>query len=588
MHRYTRSVQSPVVALWTGVAAFLVASVLAPLSSGGQLRAAEMDASGAARRVDRLLAKELPAESQTASVSQAPPDLKSADVGNAQVDDETFLRRVSFDLIGVLPTPEEITQFVFDARRDKRAQLVDRLLADERFGENWARYWRDAVLYRRSDDRALLTSESVTRYLTVEFNKGTGWDEIARSFIAAKGNLAQDGSTALIASQWGEVPETAAEVSRVLLGVQIQCAQCHDHPTDRWKREQFHELSAFFARIAVRAIRVDGARKGFEVAATDERLKDLPPKAQAKLKAQAKGKNRRFEHFMPDLQDPSAQGQLMEPVLFLTGQKLASGESDEERRATLGDWITSPDNPWFAKAFVNRVWGELVGVGFYEPIDDLGPDRPCAAPETLDFLCAQFIERDFDIKWLYRTIVATQAYGAPTRPRSPNGDNVPTTACVQPLRSDQLFSALTAALEIDEQQMPTIDRSKAYNRGPRSARAAFQQVFGFDPSTPRDELTASIPQALLMMNQTGINRALSAGGDSPGRSGETMLGRLLASTPSDEDVVVELYLRCVAREPKANELKTCLEYVAEVGNRGEAFEDVLWSLVNSTEFLYRQ
>ena len=334
----------------------------------------------AARRIDRTLTQELPAESLTASISPVPDVVSKSGVGaRSQVDDETYLRRVSFDLIGQLPTPEEVTLFVLDPAKDKREKLVDRLLADERFGENWARYWRDVVLYRRSDERALIATDSVTSYLTAELNKGTGWDEIARACISANGNLTEDGSTALIASQWGEVPETAAEVSRVFLGVQIQCAQCHDHPTDRWKRQQFHELAAFFARIAVRPIKVDGKRRGFEVTSTDEGFKDRPPAAQAKIKAKAKGKNRRFEHFMPDLENPTAEGTLMEPVFFLTGQKLPVGTSDEDRRKTLGDWITSAENPWFARAFVNRVWGELVGVGFYEPIDDLGPDRTCGA-----------------------------------------------------------------------------------------------------------------------------------------------------------------------------------------------------------------
>lgn len=583
MQRYTRSVVSRGAASWAACLALSLAAFDISAATAGELGAAE-----SARRINRLLKKELPTEALTASSSPAPPDLKGAEVGEPQVDDETYLRRVTFDLIGELPTPQQVTQFVLDGSSDKRVKLIDRLLADEKFGANWSRYWRDVMLYRRSDDRALIASESVTKYLEAEFNRGAHWDEIARACIAAKGDIKEEGATALIASQWGEVPETAAEISRVFLGIQIQCAQCHDHPTDRWKRQQFHELAAFFARTAVRPIRVDGDRKGFEVAATDERFKDRPPAQQAKIKQKLKGKkNAKLEHFMPDLKDPTAEGTLMEPSFFLTGQKLGEGLSDEERRTTLANWIASPENPWFAKAFVNRVWGELVGVGFYEPIDDLGPDRPCGAPKTLDFLSAQFVEHDYDVKWLYKTIMQTQVYGAASKPRSPNGDNVPNMACVQPLRSDQLFSALSTALEIDEKQIVVGgDKAKGY-RGPRTPRAAFQQVFGFDPSTPRDELAATIPQALLMMNQPGINRALSASGPS-GRNQGTMLARLLTTTQNDEDVVVDLYLRCFAREPKPNEIKTCLEYVREVGNRTEAFEDILWSLVNSTEFLYRQ
>lgn len=588
MHRYNCSPRLP------SIPCVLLVTLMG-LTHLQALQGAELNSAKAARRVDKLLAREIPAETLTASIEPVPEALTAAP---ARVDDETYLRRVTLDLIGELPTPDEIAAYVADTSPGKRAKLVDRLLADKRFGQNWGRYWRDVMLYRRSDERAMLSAEAATRYLADAFNHDTPWDEIARACIVSTGNLAEEGSTALLASQWGEVPETAAEVSRVFLGVQIQCAQCHDHPTDRWKREQFHELAAFFARVAVRPVIVDGNRRGFQVTVTDERLKNLPPAARAKAQAQAKGRNRRLEHFMPDLDDPSAQGTLMQPVFFLTGQQLDQGAMDEDRRAAVADWITAPDNPWFAKAFVNRIWGELVGAGFYEPIDDLGPDRECSAPKTLDLLAGQFVEHGHDVKWLFRTITQTAAYSAPSRQRSPNGDNVPAVACVQPLRSDQLFNALTAALEIDERQMAGEGRERNYGRGPRSARGAFQLVFGFDPSTPRDELAASIQQALLMMNQPGINRALSAGDGRdgerrggrgrPARGSETMLARLLSNSDDDRQVVAELYLRCLAREPKPNELATCLDYLGEIGDRREAFEDILWSLVNSTEFLYRQ
>src|SRR5262249_32953080 len=139
-------------------------------------------------------------------------------------DDETFLRRVSLDLIGALPTPEEVTAFVLDNSPNKRATIVDRLLADKRYGTNWANYFRDVILYRRSDDRSLLTGPIVTEFLTEQLNKGAGWDKIAHQFITAKGDVREDGSTALVMAQMGQAAELAAETARIFLGVQIQCA----------------------------------------------------------------------------------------------------------------------------------------------------------------------------------------------------------------------------------------------------------------------------------------------------------------------------------------------------------------------------
>ncbi len=195
-------------------------------------------------------------------------------------------------------------------------------------------------------------------------------------------------------------------MSRIFLGIQIQCAQCHDHPTDRWKREQFHELAAFFPRIAVRPVRVDGKRRSFEVVSFD--------KGNSK-KRRPRGGN--LEHHMPDLEHPEETGKLMQPVFFVTGQKLDAGVPDAERRETVADWMTSRENRWFAKAFVNRMWSELVGRGFYEPVDDIGPDRQCSAPKTLNYLSNRFAANKYDVKWLLATITSTEAYGRQSRSR---------------------------------------------------------------------------------------------------------------------------------------------------------------------------
>jgi len=529
-----------------------------------------LEAQTAAAQVDRLLGEEL---------FQAKTDGSVAPLG--LVDDETFLRRVSLDLVGAMPTPEEVTAFALDPSPDKRAATIDRLLADERYGENWARYWRDVMLSRRSDDRALVSSGSVVEYLTKELNSGAHWDDLAREFITAKGDLQANGATALIASQWGQIPETAAEVSRVFLGVQIQCAQCHDHPTDRWKREQFHELAAFFPRIGVRAVKSDdGKRRGFEVTVVD-RSRPANPKVKKPLKPTGL---KRVEHFMPDLEDPAADGTMMQPVFFLSGEKLAEGLTDAERRSTLADWITSTENPWFAKALVNRVWAEMVGEGFYEPIDDLGPDRQCSAPKTMDYLAEQFVAHDHDLKWLYRTIATTEAYQRTSQPRR-NAEQTPFAAnCPQRLRADQLFDAVAMALGIEEKAAAPDGRKeyKALRAGGGTPRGQFIAAFGFDPSDPRDEVQGSIDQALVMMNSPIIAAALNASKPT------TQLGRLLADVEENDEVVVELYLRTLAREPSDEELKTCLQYVGRLDNRAEAFEDILWALVNSTEFLHRK
>ncbi len=524
-------------------------------------RAADATSADSASAVAAEVDRSLDARFSTAT---APP------VGLA--DDATFLRRAFLDLIGKLPTSNDVLAFSLDPSTDKRHQLVDTLLADPAFGENWARYWRDVILYRRTEERALFTRTAVTDYLSKQFNQNTSWAQVATAFMTATGNVREDGSTALIMAQSGKPEDVTAEVARIFLGIQIQCAQCHDHPTDRWKREQFHQLAAFFPRVAIRPDR-SGAQPTFHVVVNDQPFR---------FRRRTNNNNRyrgTLEHHMPDLENPSAEGTLMQPVFFVSGKTLPTGTRDADRRGALAEWITAPSNPWFAKAYVNRIWSELVGEGFYEPIDDMGPERECSAPEALDYLADQFAKSGYDTKWLYRTIMATAAYQRQSRSRRDFDEEPFRANCPQRLRGDQLFDSLVAALDL-ETRIPPRARGRGGSRQARDPRTVFNLAFGYDPSDPRGEIGGSIQQALAIMNSPFINQGISA-------RRQDGLGALLRDNPQDNDALVELYLKVMARGPTDKETQTCLDYIRQVGDRTEAFEDITWSLVNSTEFIHR-
>jgi hypothetical protein len=514
-----------------------------------------------AQHVDHLLASELHWLSASNHVELAP-----------RTGDEIFLRRAYLDLVGELPSPSEITLFVLDPTADKRTKVIDRLLADERYGKNWARYWRDVIMYRRVEDRALLVLRPVEQFLTEQLNSNAGWDKIAQEFIEAKGNIAEHGETALILAQMTDANDVASEVSRIFMGVQIQCAQCHDHPTDRWKRQQFHEFAAFFPRTAPRPIIVDGMMRGIEIVSIDVEPRFRRPNFQNYIN---------LEHYMPDLKDPSSKGKVMTPVFFATGQKLATGSTDKERRTKIAEWISARGNGWFAKALVNRMWAELVGEGFYEPVDDIGPDRQCTAPQTIEYLANQFALHHYDIKWLLRTIMETAAYQRESRPRRLPNETPFVANCSQRLRGDQVLDILCDALGVDPSLLGFGGGRPGYAFAQFGPRYTFNTSFGYDPSVRRDEVTGSIPQALVMMNSPLITRALD------GKNRQTVLGKLLVQTADDEQVAVDLYLRCLAREPSQSELTVCREHIRTVGDRAQAFEDILWALVNRTEFLHR-
>jgi Protein of unknown function (DUF1549)/Protein of unknown function (DUF1553) len=517
-----------------------------------------------ARHVDRLIAEEV----FTAETELAP-----------RVNDATFLRRAWLDIVGDIPTPEHITAFLLDPDEGKRRLVVRELLADPQYGQNWARYWRDVILLRRLEDRAAIVSNPLVVSLTEKFNANEPWDKIAAEFITAKGDVRENGTTAIQMAQDGRTEETTAEISRIFLGIQIQCCQCHDHPYDSWKREQFHELAAFFPRIAVRQVQ-SPIKRSFEVVADDR------PPGRRRPNANAEGRRGEPEHYMPDLNDPTARGTRMQPKFFLTAAELPFGSTDAQRRGAIAQWMTH--SPWFATALVNRMWAELVGEGFYEPIDDIGPERTPSAPKAIEFLSRRFAESGYDIKWLFQVICATEAYQRECRPRRDTAGAPFIANVAQPLRSDQLYNALLTAADADEAEQ-TVNRNR--RRRPQAmpaygqmatVRQQFESTFGYDPSDPRETVTSSIPQALAMMNGVRVNLAVRAGDQ------ESVLGRLLREVNDDSAVVEELYLRTLSREPSDEELDVAIEFCRSTQNRSAAFEDLFWALLNSSEFSHRR
>jgi hypothetical protein len=598
---------------------------------GSTASAAELSSksspSEVAAEVDRLVGVELKANGVTpAGISV----------------DEDFLRRVTLDIAGTLPSARDVTLFGLDPNRTKREAAIERLLESDEYAAAWARYWRDVIFIRATNMRAGFANQTFVDWMTESLSENKGWDKIATEIVTATGDVREDGSTALIFAQEGKPEDVAGEVSRIFLGIQMQCANCHDHPWDRWKRDEFHELAAFFPRIAVRPIREDNKLQSYEIVSVDrsvnprDRFQSLKENADRIFKFADRNRDGKLvkaeagrtpigrafdallergdknkdgglsltelkaveflmpmqvgrgstEHFMADLSDPSSRGKQVEPKFFVTGYTPESGLADIERREIFSKYMTSSKNEWFSRAFVNRMWAEMTGEGFYTPIDDMGPDRDAAFPEVLDLLAAQFSSNGYDIRWLMRTIALTQTYQREVRSAKPGTESVPfASATPTRLRGDQLYSAILTVL--GEKNAQSRGRGQQMGggagmyRGARSPRDQFGQLFGFDPSTPQADITGNIPQALFMMNSTLLANQINA-------RGFTKLSGLLRRFSNNEDAINELYVMVLSREPSDREMRITTEYLAEVGNREEAFEDLMWSLLNSSEFLSKR
>ncbi len=511
------------------------------------------------QELDQFLAKELKADKLQAS---------------PLTTDEQFIRRVSLDLIGKLPLPADVEEFVKSTEPAKRSKLIDKLLASDDYARHWARYWRETVMARATSERikrGFQMPQHFEDWMFAELKANRSWGQIAHDIITATGELhfqpddaKVSGEAFVLLSHEGPdgANERAAEISRVFMGIQIQCAQCHDHPSDIWKRNQFHEMAAFFARTRER------------------RVVNPDPKAGNRQLGIALQSLPRGEHQMPDKDDPK-KTTTIEPR-FLTGQTLSPGLDDLARRQALAGFITSKDNYWFSAAFVNRVWGELVGQGFYQPVDNMGPLQEATYPNVLLQLAGSFRATNYDAKTLFRLVMNSQTYQRQIRLGDQANEHLH-FAGIYPTRlpADALWESLVAALGGFAPPPSGPPGMVPGGGGPYARRmgfeAIFRETFGFDPSTKSDEVEGSVPQALMLMNNPAINGRMRA-------FGGTNLAKILNSYSDDCEALNMLYLRSLARKPSAHEVETCLAHIKEVGKRNEAFEDIQWALINSAEF----
>jgi hypothetical protein len=532
--------------------------------------------------------------------------------------DIEFVRRVYFDLAGAPPTPSQVLLFLHDKSKDKRARLIDALLESPESARNWARFWRDVIKYHATNQNALqVRYDLLEDWLTEQFRKNRPWDEIAKSLITATGRVDENGAVSFSLAHEAKPVELAGEVSRIFLGVQIQCAQCHDHKTDSWKREQFHEFAAFFSGERSKPIErgIPGQLPVFSV--------------------ESQGKAR---YTMPEKDNPNKQIPVA-PRFFLASStpapQLPMNLDAVTRRALGASYITAQDNPWFARAFVNRIWYDLLGESFYDTVDDLGPERTPKAKEVIEPLADEWQKGGYDIRWLIRTIANTRAYQRRVRSTAnPAGKTAFASNCPSRLRSDQIIEALVLALGMPADLAPPAQPNAGRGPGPRGnspktikklvgnrpaqamkasasvgqtqaeggakkpgqgqgqgqkqgqgrpggPRMMLSALFGVDPSVSTDDVLGTIPQALFLMNGPMVsNRTLARPG--------TVLAEIMATAPDERAALNAIYLRVLSRYPNAQEVEIFSRYLDRVGNYVEAFEDTYWALINSTEFISRR
>lgn len=466
--------------------------------------------------------------------------------------DEEFLRRLSLDAIGTLPTPDEVKAFVADQAPDKRAKAIDRILARPEFVDWWTLKWGDLLRIERTalDEKGMW---SFHNWVRGQLRDARPIDEFVRDIITAEGSTYTEGPANYYrvgrsADDWAET------TSQVFLGVRIQCAKCHHHPFEKWGQDDYYGLSAFFARLGTKTSQEFGLFNR-------ETVVFLRPTG--------------------DARHPRT-GVIMKPRPF----DGPATEDEFDRRKKLAEWMTAADNPYFARNIANRFWGYLMGRGLVEPLDDMRGTNPASNPELLDALAADFAAHKFDLKHLLRTILNSRAYQLSSRTEAGNaadGANTHFTRyTVRRLSAEQLADAIDLATGTREKYAGVPLGTRAVQLPDTSYKSFLMDTFGRPPRQVVCECERSskpnIAQALTLLNGDLLQKKFA---DKAGRL-ETMASAKL----SPDAAIDELFLATLSRRPNADERAKCRSWLSQAATPREGYQDLLWVLLNSREFLF--
>ncbi|MBX6315023.1 MAG: DUF1553 domain-containing protein [Isosphaeraceae bacterium] len=464
--------------------------------------------------------------------------------------DQEFLRRVYLDAIGILPSVQEYQAFLADPSPDRRAKLVDRLLERPEFLDFWTLKFADVL---RSNSRLIQPkgAQVFNRWIRESLAQNKPMDQLVRELLTAAGSTFQNPAANYY--RISRDPENSVETTaQLFLGVRIQCAKCHNHPFERWTQDDYYGFAAFFAQVKQKKGRF-----------TDEEI----------IYTATQG----------DVRQPRT-GQVMKPKA-LGGPTFDPAAAPGDRRVQLAAWLTSPDNPFFAKSLVNRVWFHLMGRGIVEPVDDFRDSNPASNDELLDGLAADFVKDGYDLKKLIRSILISRTYALSARTNELNADDTLyfSHAYTRLLPAEVLLDAISTVTGV----------ATPFDGLPKGARATqipdgkmenpFLKTFG----RPARELAceceresdSNLSQALQLIGGATVNGKLR---DDNGR-----MAQLAKSTLSPEEITRELYLIALSREPNATELEAAVKHLTSAPDRRQAVEDLGWVLINSKEFLFR-
>jgi hypothetical protein len=465
-------------------------------------------------------------------------------------DDATFIRRVYLDVLGVLPPPDKTEKFVASTDPKKREQLVDELLARDEFVEMWVMRWAELLKIRSNDENNVSYKATLLYYewLKDRIARNVPMNEIVRELLGSAGGTFENPATNYYQVETDPM-KIAENTAQVFVGMRLQCTQCHNHPFDRWTMDDYYGWTAFFSQVG---------RKAGE----DQREQVI------------------FNRGGGETPNPVTK----KPV----APKFLGGETPDlkgrDRRLVLADWLASSDNPYFARNMANLTWAHFFGIGIIDPVDDVRISNPPSNPELLDALAAKLIEYKYDFKRLVRDICLSRTYQLASVTNDTNAQDTRNFAhaAVRRIRAEVLLDVISQVTEAKEKFRGLPLGARAVHIADGRTANYFLKTFG---RATRETVCScevkrkpNLSQACHLLNGRTVTEKVQAGG---------VVKRLLKEKKPPEEIVDELYLRCFARKPTADESAKLLAAVNEKdANKEDVLNDVFWALLNSKEFIF--
>ncbi len=470
-------------------------------------------------------------------------------------DDATFVRRATVDIAGRLPTAEEARAFAADQRPDRRARWIDHLLASNDYADHFAGKWAAILRNRKTNGKHTRATYAFHDWIRASLHQNLPYDEFVRAIVAASGDVSQHPPVTWYRAVSSR-EQQAEDAAQLFLGLRIQCARCHHHPFEKWSQGDYYGFLAFFSRVGKKQ-----GENGIEAAQEPFIFHQ---------RGRAGAKNPR-------------SGAMMKPT-GLGGDPLDLSP-DHDPRLALADWMAQPDNPFFAKALVNRYWKHFFGRGLVEPEDDLRATNPATHPKLLSALASSFIASGYDLKELVRTITRSRAYQLSALPNEHNGTDKQNFSRYYPKRltAETLYDSLYQVAGVTPTFGGLPKGTRAIQLPDSGIENYFLKVFGKPKGESSCECErsqdASLAQSLHLLNSKEVHGLLTA---KDGR-----IAKLAAEKErSDAERIRELYHWVYARPPVDEELEIAVGHITASENKTAAYEDILWALINTKEFLF--